>query len=136
MLMINKLSLTVSNSETFETIEISPTSVTVKIFDDYIEFYYFINWRLPDNEHIDKLVRGREISIRGLAKISFDEIGKAALSEDGVHIAPIPNIIDIVLDDAELYEEIELSNKTEYIKNHVIGAYAIMGNESKHLRVF
>ena len=134
--MINKLSLTVSNSETFETIEVSPTSVTVKMFDDYIELQYFIDWRLPDNEHIDKLIRGREVSIRGLAKISFDEIGKAALSEDGTHIAPIPNIIDIAFDDAELYEEIELSNKTEYIKNHVIGAYAIMGNESKHLRVF
>lgn len=134
--MINKLSLTVSNSETFETIEVSPTSVTVKIFDDYIELQYFIDWRLPDNEHIDKLIRGREVSIRGLAKINFDEIGKAALCEDGVRITPIPNIIDIAFDDAELYEEIELSNKTEYIKNHVIGAYAIMGNEDKHLRVF
>lgn len=134
--MINKLSLTVSNSETFETIEFSPTSVIVKIFDDYIEFNYFIDWRLPDNEHIDKLIRGREVSIRSVAKISFDEIGKAAFYEDGIHITPIPNIIDIAFDDAELYEEIELSNKTEYIKNHVIGAYAIMGNESKHLRVF
>ena len=134
--MINKLSLTVSNSETFETIEVSPTSVTVKIFDDYIEFDYFIDWRLPDNEHIDRLIRGRNVSIRSIAKISFDEIGKAALYEDGARISPIPNIIDIAFDDAELYEEIELSNKTEYIKNHVIGAYAIMGNESKHLRVF
>ena len=44
--------------------------------------------------------------------------------------------VDVAFDDAELYEEIELSNKTEYIKNHIIGAYAIMGNESKHLRVF
>lgn len=134
--MINKLSLTVSNSETFTTIDVSPTSVTVKVFDDYIELQYFIDWRLPDNEHIDNLIRGREVSIRGLAKISFGEIGKAALSEDGTRIAPIPNIIDIAFDDAELYEEIELSNKTEYIKNHVIGAYAIMGNEDKHLRVF
>lgn len=134
--MINKLSLTVSNSETFTTIEVSPTSVTVKTFDDYIELQYFIDWRLPDNEHIDNLIRGREVSIRSLAKISFDEIGKAALSEEGVRIAPIPNIIDIAFDDAELYEEIELSNKTEYIKNHVIGAYAIMGNEDKRLRVF
>lgn len=134
--MINKLSLTVSNSETFETIEFSPTSVIVKIFDDYIEFNYFIDWRLPDNEHIDKLIRGREVSIRSVAKISFDEIGKAAFYEDGIHITPITNIIDIAFDDAELYEEIELSNKTEYIKNHVIGAYVIMGNESKHLRVF
>lgn len=134
--MINKLSLTVSNSETFETIEFSPTSVIVKIFDDYIEFNYFIDWRLPNNEHIDKLIRGREVSIRSVAKISFEEIGKAAFYEDGIHITPIPNIIDIAFDDAELYEEIELSNKTEYIKNHVIGAYAIMGNESKHLKVF
>ena len=134
--MINKLSLTVSNSETFETIEFSPTSVTVKVFDDYIELQYFIDWRLPNNEHIDKLIRGREVSIRSVAKISFEEIGKAAFYEDGIHITPIPNIIDIAFDDAELYEEIELSNKTEYIKNHVIGAYAIMGNESKHLKVF
>lgn len=134
--MINKLSLTITNSETFTTIEVSPTSVTVKIFDEHIELQYFINWRLPDNERIDKLIRGREVSIRGLAKISFGEIGKAALSEDGTRIAPIPNIIDIAFDDAELYEEIELSNKAEYIKNHVIGAYAIMGNEDKHLRVF
>lgn len=134
--MIQKLSLTVSNSETFETIEVSPTSVTVKMFDDYIALQYFIDWRLPDNEHIDKLIRGREVSIRGLAKISFDEIGKAVLCEDGVRITPIPNIIDIAFDDAELYEEIELSNKTEYIKNHVIAAYSIMGNEDKHLRIF
>ena len=134
--MINKLSLTITNSETFETIEVSPTSVIVKIFDDYIEFNYFIDWRLPNNEHIDKLIRGREVSIRSVAKISFEEIGKAAFYEDGIHITPIPNIIDIAFDDAELYEEIELSNKTEYIKNHVIGAYAIMGNESKHLKVF
>ena len=134
--MINKLSLSITNNETFVTIEFAPTDHTVKIFDDYIEIEYYVDWKMPNVELSDELIRGREVSIRGLAKISFDEIGKAALCEDGVRITPIPNIIDIAFDDAELYEEIELSNKTEYIKNHVIGAYAIMGNESKHLKVF
>lgn len=135
--MINKLSLAVSNSETFGTIEFAPTDSCVTIFDDRLELRNcFIDWCLPQNEHVDELIRGQKVSLQRVIMISFDEIAKAALYEDGVHIERGRLIADVAFDDAELYEEIELLNKTEYIKNHVIGAYTIMGNESKHLRVF
>lgn len=134
--MISKLTLTITNSETFATIEVAPTDERVKIFDDYIELEYFVDWRMPQIELSDELIRGREVNLRCVTKIRFDEIAKAALSEDGVHIKLGSNVLSVAYPDSDVYEAIEAAGKHEYLKNQVIAAYSIMGNESKHLKVF
>lgn len=134
--MLQKLSLTVSNSETFGTIEFAPTDNNIKIFDDYIEIEYYIDWRMPNVELSDELIRGREVNLRCIAKIRFDEIAKAALSEDGVHIKLDANVLSVAYKDVDVYEAVEAAGKHEYLTNQVIAAYSIIGNESKHLRIF
>lgn len=134
--MINKLSLTISNNETFGTFEVSPTDNAIKIFDDYIEVEYYVDWKMPNVELSDELIRGREVNLRCVAKIRFDEIAKAALSEDGVHIKLGSNILSVAYKDVDVYEAIEAAGKHEYLTNQVIAAYSIMGDEDKHLRIF
>lgn len=134
--MINKLSLTVSNSETFGTIEFAPTDNNIKMFDDYIEIEYYIDWRLPQNEHVDELIRGREVNLRSVTKVSFNEVAKAALYEDGVHVKLSSNVLSVAYKDVDVYEAIEAAGKHEYLTNQTIAAYSIMGNEGKHLRIF
>lgn len=135
--MINKLSLTVSNSETFGTIEFAPNDPSVTIFDDYITLQNcFIDWRLPQNEHVDELIRGQKVSLQCSMRLSFDEIAKAALYEDGIHVERGRLITDVTFEDVDVYEAIEAEGKLEYLKHQAIAAYCIMGNESKHLRVF
>lgn len=134
--MINKLSLTVSNSETFGTFEVSPTDNAVKISDDYIEIEYYVDWKMPNVELSDELIRGREVNLRCVTKISFDEVAKAALYEDGSHVKRDTNILSVAYADSDVYEAIEAAGKHEYLKNQVIAAYSIMGDEDKRLRVF
>ena len=134
--MINKLSLTITNNETFTTFEYTPTDEHVKIFDDYIEVEYFVDWKMPNVELSDELIRGREVNLRCVAKVRFDEITKAALSEDGVHIKLGSNVLSVAYKDVDVYEAIEAAGKHEYLKNQVIAAYSVMSNEDKHLRVF
>ena len=134
--MINKLSLTVSNSETFDTFDFAPTDNSIKIFDDYIEIEYYIDWRMPNVELSDELIRGREVNLRCIAKIRFDEIAKAALSEDGVHVKLDSNALSVAYKDVDVYEAVEAASKHEYLTNQTIAAYSIIGNEDKHLRVF
>ena len=134
--MINKLSLTVSNNETFGTFEVSPTDNAVKISDDYIEIEYYVDWKMPNVSLSDELIRGREVNLRCVTKISFDEVAKAALYEDGSHVKRGTNILSVAYKDSDVYEAIEAAGKHEYLKNQVIAAYSIMGNEDKHLRVF
>lgn len=134
--MINKLSLTITNSETFNTVEYAPTDEQIKIFDDYIEVEYYVDWKMPNVELSDELIRGREVNLRCVAKIRFDEIAKAALSEEGVHIKLGSNILSVAYKDVDVYEAIEAVGKHEYLKNQVIAAYSIMGDEDKHLRIF
>lgn len=135
--MINKLSLSITNNETFGTIEFAPTDPRIGIFDDYIELCNcFIDWRLPQNEHLDELIRGQEVSLKCTIKISFDEIAKAALYEDGVHIERGRLIVDVNFEDVNVYEAIEAAGKLEYLKHQAISAYCITGNEDKHLRIF
>lgn len=134
--MINKLSLTITNNETFGTIEFAPTDHTVKIFDDYIEIEYYVDWKMPNVELSDELIHGREVNLRCVTKIGFDEVAKAALYEDGSYVKRGANILSVAYKDVDVYEAIEAAGKHEYLKNQVIAAYSIMGNESKHLRVF
>lgn len=134
--MIQKLSLTITNNETSTTFECTPTDEHVKIFDDYIEVEYCVDWKMPNVELSDELIRGREVNLRCVAKIRFDELAKAALSEDGVHIKLGSNILSVAYKDVDVYEAIEAAGKHEYLKNQVIAAYSIMGNEDKHLRIF
>lgn len=134
--MIQKLSLTVSNSETFDTFEFAPTDNNIKLFDDYIEIEYFVDWKMPNVELSDELIRDREVNLRCVAKIKFDEIAKAALSEDGVHIKLGSNILSVAYKDVDVYEAIEAAGKHEYLTNQVIAAYSIIGDEGKHLRIF
>lgn len=68
--------------------------------------------------------------------ISFDEIAKAALYEDGVHIERGRLIVDVNFEDANVYEAIEAAGKLEYLKHQAISAYCITGSEDKHLRIF
>lgn len=56
--MINKLSLSITNNETFGTFECAPTDNSVKIFDDYIEVEYYVDWKMPNVELSDELIRG------------------------------------------------------------------------------
>ena len=134
--MIQKLSLTITNNETFTTFEYTPTDEHVKIFDDYITLEYYVDWKMPNVELSDELIRGREVNLRCVAKIRFDEIAKAALYEDGAHIKLDSNVLSVAYKDVDVYEAIEATGKHEYLKNQVIAAYSIIGNESKHLRVF
>lgn len=134
--MIQKLSLTITNNETFGTFECAPTDNSVKIFDDYITLEYYVDWKMPNVDLSDELIRGREVNLRCVAKIRFDELAKAALSEDGVHIKLGSTILSVAYKDVDVYEAIEAAGKHEYLTNQVIAAYSIMGNESKHLRVF
>lgn len=134
--MIQKLSLTITNNETFGTFECAPTDNNVKIFDDYIELEYYVDWKMPSVELSDELIRGREVNLRCVAKIRFDEIAKAALSGDGVHIELGSNVLSVAYKDVDVYEAIEAAGKHEYLTNQVIAAYSIMGDEDKHLRVF
>ena len=134
--MIQKLSLTITNSETFTTVEVAPNDDNIKIFDDYIELEYLIDWKMPDIDISDELIRGREVNLRCVTKIKFDEIAKAALYEDGAHITSYTNILSVAYPDSDVYEAIEAAGKREYLKNQVIAAYSIMGDEDKHLRVF
>lgn len=134
--MINKLSLTISNNETFGTFECAPTDNSVKIFDDYLEVEYYVDWKMPNVELSDELIRGREVNLRCVTKISFDEIAKAALYEDGSHVKRDTNILSVAYSDSDVYEAIEAAGKHEFLKNQVIAAYSIMGDEDKHLRVF
>lgn len=134
--MINKLSLTITNNETFGAFECTPTDNSVKIFDDYIEVEYYVDWKMPNVELSDELIRGREVNLRCVAKIRFDEIAKAALFEDGAHIKLGSNILSVAYKDVDVYEAIEAAGKHEYLTNQVIAAYSIMGDEDKHLRVF
>lgn len=134
--MITKLSLTVSNSETSTTFEYTPTDEHVKIFDDYIEIEYYVDWKMPNIELSDELIRGREVNLRCVTKISFDEIAKAALYDDGSHVKHDTNILSVAYADSDVYEAIEAAGKHEYLTNQVIAAYSIIGDEDKHLRIF
>ena len=134
--MINKLSLSITNNETFGTFECAPTDNSVKIFDDYIEVEYYVDWKMPNVELSDELIRGREVNLRCVTKISFDEIAKAALYEDGSHVKRAANILSVAYPDSDVYEAIEAAGKHEFLKNQVIAAYSIIGNEDKHLRIF
>lgn len=134
--MIQKLSLTITNNETFTTVEYIPTDEHIKIFDDYITLEYYVDWKMPNVELSDELIRGREVNLRCVVKIRFDEIAKAALSEDGVHIKLGSNILSVAYKDVNVYEAIEAAGKHEYLTNQVIAAYSIMGDEDKHLRIF
>lgn len=134
--MINKLSLSITNNETFGTIEFAPTDNSIKIFDDYIEIEYYVDWKMPNVELSDELIRGREVNLRCVTKISFDEVAKAALYEEGVRITRNTNVLSVAYKDSDVYEAIEAADKHEYLKNQVIAAYSIMGNEDKHLRIF
>ena len=134
--MIQKLSLTITNSETFGTFECTPTDNSVKIFDDYIEVEYYIDWKMPNVELSDELIRGREVNLRCVTKIRFDEIAKAALSENGVRIKLGSNVLSVAYKDVDVYEAIEAAGKHEYLTNQVIAAYSIIGDEDKHLRIF
>lgn len=135
--MINKLSLSITNNETFGTIEFAPTDPCVTIFDDRLELRNcFIDWRLPQNEHVDELIRGQKVSLQCVIMISFDEIAKAALYEDGVHIERGRLIADVNFEDVNVYEAIEAAGKLEYLTHQAISAYCITGNEDKHLRIF
>lgn len=134
--MINKLSLSITNNETFGTFECTPTDNSVKIFDDYIEVEYYVDWKMPDVSLSDELIRGREVDLRCVTKISFDEIAKAALYEDGSHIKRGANVLSVAYADSDVYEAIEAAGKHEFLKNQVIAAYSIMGDEDKHLRIF
>ena len=134
--MISKLALTITNSETFGTFEYAPTDNSVKICDDYIEVEYFIDWKMPDVELSDELIRGREVNLRSIVKISFDEIAKATLYEEGSRIKRGANVLSVAYKDADAYEAIEAAGKHEYLKNQVIAAYNVVGDEDKHLRIF
>lgn len=135
--MINKLTLTIINSETFTTIEFAPNDSRVGMFDDHIELCNcFIDWRLPQNEHLDELIRGQEVRLKCTVKISFDEIAKAALYEDGAHIRHRLDVDAIAFKDTDVYEAIEVAGKLAFLTNQVLGMYSITGNEDKRLRVF
>lgn len=134
--MIQKLSLTITNNETFGAFEVSPTDNAVKIFDDYITLEYYVDWKMPNVELSDELIRGREVNLRCVAKIRFDEIAKAALSEDGAHIKLGSTILSVAYKDVDVYEAIEAAGKHEYLTNQVIAAYSVIGDEDKHLRIF
>lgn len=135
--MINKLALTITNSETFTTIEFSPNDARVPIFDDALEFKnYIVDWRLPQNEYVDELIRGQKVSLQCITRVSFDEIAKAALYEDGTQIKHVPTIVNVAFEDVDVYEALEAAGKLEYLTNQTIAAYSIMGGEDKHLRIF